>query len=87
MRIPTAALAASFTAAFVSACGGAEKKEQRYESGHKDGYAVGYNSTCEIRATLIEGDWSDPDYSRGYAQGNVAGSAACQSDRRRGDAE
>ena len=87
MRIPTAALAASFTLALVSACGGAAKKEQRYESGYKDGYAVGYNTTCEIRATFIEGDWSDHDYSRGSAQGSVAGSVACQGDRRSGNVE
>jgi hypothetical protein len=26
-------------------------------------YATGYNTTCKIRATLIEGDWDDEHYT------------------------
>jgi len=51
--------------------------DERYDAGYSDGYAVGYNTTCQIRATMIEGDWGNADYSRGYADGNDAGSAAC----------
>jgi len=45
--------------------------------GYDDGYAAGYNTTCEIRATLIEGDWDSEANSRGYNTGYADGSAAC----------
>lgn len=51
--------------------------EERESAGRSDGYAVGYNTTCEIRATLVEGDWDDPDYSRGYNEGYAEGARAC----------
>ena len=51
--------------------------DERYDAGYSDGYAVGFNTTCEIRATLIEGDWDNKDCSRGNAVGNDAGSIAC----------
>ena len=53
-----------------------------FDSVDSDGEAVGYNTTCEIRATLIEGDWDDENYSRGYADGIAGGIAACNADRR-----
>ena len=43
-----------------------------------------YNTTCEIRATLVEGDWSDEDYSRGYAEGQTEGAFACNADKEAG---
>jgi hypothetical protein len=46
--------------------------------GYSDGYATGYNTTCKIRATLIEGDWDNESYSKGYRQGYQAGSLACK---------
>ena len=61
-------------AMMVSACA---DPDERYDAGYNDGYAVGYNTTCKIRATLIEGDWDDKNYSRGYADGNDAGSIDC----------
>ena len=67
--------------AILSACG--ESADARYDTGYSDGYAVGYNTTCQIRATLIEGDWGDKNYSRGYADGVTAGTAACNADRQR----
>ena len=34
--------------------------------------------TCEIRATLIAGDWDDEHYSRGYREGYASGSYDCK---------
>jgi hypothetical protein len=70
----------------VSACGGLTDgvDEDAYDRGYNDGYAVGYNTTCEIRATLVEGDWSNEDYSRGYAEGPTAGTIACNADKEAG---
>jgi hypothetical protein len=64
-----------------SACG---DPEADYDVGYDDGYAVGYNTACEIRATLIAGDWDNRSYSRGYADGQSAGTIACNEDRRAG---
>jgi uncharacterized protein YceK len=40
--------------ALLSGCG--ESADSRYDGGYKDGYAEGYNTTLELRATLVEGD-------------------------------
>ena len=32
-------------------CG--ESSESAYDRGYDDGYAVGYNTTCKIRATML----------------------------------
>ena len=61
-------------------CG--EPSDARFDNGYSDGYAVGYNSTCEIRATMIAGDWEDTEYSAGYASGRTDGAIACKRDRR-----
>lgn len=66
----------------LSACGGTD--EEAYDRGYGDGYAVGYNTACEIRATMVAGDWSDEDYSRGYADGQTDGTIACNSDKSSG---
>ena len=58
---------------FLSAC----KEEDKYDRGYDDGYASGYNTTCKIRSTLIEGDWDNAGYSKGYAEGQTAGTLAC----------
>jgi hypothetical protein len=60
----------------ISACG--PSADERYDVGYDDGYAAGYNTTCEIRATLIEGDWEDKNYSAGYRAGYADGSVACR---------
>lgn len=70
--------------AFIALSGCGSQSEERYDLGYSDGYAVGYNTACEIRATLIEGDWKNEHYSRGYADGQTAGTIACNEDRRRG---
>ena len=46
--------------------------------GYSDGYAVGYNTTCNIRATLIEGKWDNSDYSEAYYAGYEDGERACR---------
>jgi hypothetical protein len=51
--------------------------EDKYGVGYDDGYATGYNTTCEIKATLIEGDWENESYSNGYNAGYRDGSIAC----------
>jgi hypothetical protein len=51
--------------------------DKRYDTGYSDGYAEGYNTTCKIRATIVEGDWVNENYSRGYKAGNAAGVQSC----------
>ena len=79
MKRSTILLAAALS--LLSACG--EDAESRYQAGYGDGYAVGYNTACEIRATLIDGDWNNKHYSKGYLDGNEHGIAACNADRRK----
>ncbi len=59
---------------------GCEDREAEYDSGYADGYAVGYNTACQIRQTLIDGNWSSEAYSTGYAAGMVAGIVACNTE-------
>ena len=56
-------------------------KDRKYDIGYDDGFAVGYNSTCKIRSTLINGDWESPSYSEGYAEGIIDGGAECLKDK------
>jgi len=55
--------------------------DERLDVGYDDGYAVGFNTTCKIRATLIEGDWDNQHYKRGYHAGYRAGSIACRNSK------
>ena len=64
------------------ALGCGESAEERYDAGWNDGHAIGYNTTCEIRATLIEGDWDDSNYSSGYTDGYAEGARDCRNGRR-----
>ena len=57
-------------------------EESRYDSGYSDGYAEGYNTECEIRSTLVAGNWDDEAYSRGYKNGRADGIVACRNERR-----
>ena len=52
--------------------------DERYDAGVSDGYAEGYNTECKIRATLVDGDWSDENYLQGYQEGRAAGVADCK---------
>lgn len=62
-------------ALIVVGCG--QQAEERYDAGWNDGHAAGYNTTCKIRATLVEGDWEDREYSRGYNDGYSEGTSEC----------
>ena len=56
-------------AALVLALSGCwEDEDERFDVGYDDGYAVGYNTTCKIRATLIEGDWQSDDLIETYSK-------------------
>ena len=66
-------------ATLAAAC--CEDKDAVYDSGYSDGYAVGYNTTCQIGVTLIEGDWSSDGYSEGYSVGVIAGINACNANQ------
>ena len=55
-----------------------EDSDERFDVGYDDGYAVGYNTECKIRATLIEGDFDSEHYSRGYNSGLYDGAKACR---------
>ena len=58
--------------------------DERFDVGYSDGVAVGYNTACQIRATLVEGDFDNVDYARGFAKGKADGVAACYADRKAG---
>lgn len=60
------------------ACG--PSSEDRADVGYDDGYAVGYNTECEIRATMIDGDFKHSSYSDAYQRGYADGAAACLSE-------
>lgn len=62
---------------FFALIGCNEDEQERYDTGYSDGYAEGYNTTCKIRSTLIEGDWDSASYSRGYSDGRREGANAC----------
>jgi hypothetical protein len=68
----------AFITFIVALAGCGPNADSRYDSGYSDGYAEGYNTTCKIRATLVEGDWEDENYTKGYRAGQAAGAAACR---------
>lgn len=62
-----------------TACG--RSADQSTDVGYDDGYAAGYNTTCEIRTTMIEGTWDDEAYTAAYHSGYAEGEAACKAER------
>ena len=64
-----------FALGVVAGCG--PSTEKRTDVGYDDGYAVGYNTECEIRATMIDGDFKSAAYSNAYRRGYEQGAAAC----------
>lgn len=62
-------------------CGCGPSADSRYDAGYDDGFAAGYNTTCEIRATMIAGDWDDKNYSKGYGDGYEDGAIECKNKR------
>ena len=73
---------ASLAVTIVLVLSGCDDSDERYSAGHSDGYAVGYNTTCENRVTLIGGDFDNADYARGYAAGVTDGTLACNAERK-----
>ena len=64
----------------LTGCNDTEERrtEERRDVGASDGYAVGYNTTCKIRATLVDGDFKNKDYAQAYEEGYEEGAAACR---------
>ena len=54
------------------------------DEGYSDGYAAGYNTECQIRATLVHGEWDNAKYKAGYDAGYAAGAADCRRARNQG---
>jgi hypothetical protein len=57
------------------ACG--PNNNEMYDSGYSDGYAVGYNTTCQVRATLIS-DYDNDGYRSDYRDGYAEGASDCR---------
>ena len=68
---------AAICAVILSGCGDDIGYDERYS----DGYAVGYNTACQIRATLVHGEFDNKDYAKGYGAGQTDGIMACNRDR------
>jgi len=45
-------------------------------AGFQDGRAATINTTCKFRITLINGEWENAKYAKGYSRGANAGAAA-----------
>ncbi len=43
-------------------------------AGYQDGYAATVNTVCGFRATLVYGNYDNPKYAKGYAEGSNAAS-------------
>lgn len=82
MKVPITPKAAFLCTTILLLIGCGPSADSRYDSGYSDGYAEGYNTECKIRATLVEGDWNDENYSRGYQDGRAAGVADCRANNR-----
>lgn len=59
-------------------------EEDRSGAGFQDGLAVGYNTACEVRASLINAEWDNESYSRAYADGVTQGILQCLADKKAG---
>ena len=46
--------------------------------GYSDGYTVGYNTTCQVRGTSLDGDWDSTPSRKGSRNGLRAGVRACR---------
>ena len=54
--------------------------DKSYNAGEDDGYASGYNETCQTGGTVIAADWDNSDYSRGFRDGYSIGARECLED-------
>ena len=57
---------------------GCSSSDEDYDYGYGDGYGAGYNTTCNIRSTMIKADWDNKNYSSGYRDGYADGARACK---------
>ena len=73
-----------FVGVALTAC---ESSEDAYDRGYQDGMALGYNTACEIRSTLVAAEWSNENYAEGFAEGQTDGIIACNEDKRNGEFE
>lgn len=55
---------------FLFAC---ESKDSAFDRGYSDGYVVGYESICNPRSVLIDGDFDNANYRAGYNAGERSG--------------
>ena len=63
----------------LASCGDSSRTTDDWSDvGYDDGYAVGYNTTCKIRATLVEGEWDNEEYMEAYNYGYADGAADCR---------
>ena len=62
----------------LSSCGGTGTDTDWADVGYDDGYAVGYNTTCKIRGTLVEGNWDNEEYMEAYNYGHDDGAEDCR---------
>jgi hypothetical protein len=61
----------------ITALAGFGTTPKTFDQGYSDGYAVGYNTTCQVRGTYLNGDWDSRPYRHGYRSGLRAGVRAC----------
>jgi len=75
MRLLHAAAIALIASCLLASC---SDPEERADVGYDDGYAVGYNTECRIRATLVDGDFGNEHYATAYERGYRDGKDACR---------
>ncbi len=63
--------------AVVGLAAGHLPQKDRTTAGYNDGYAVGYNAACNKEPISVDGEWSNPSYSQGYAAGVTDATLAC----------
>ena len=65
----------------LASCGDSSRVTDWSDVGYDDGYAVGYNTTCKIRATLAEREWDNEKYMEAYNYGYADGAADCRNSK------
>jgi hypothetical protein len=62
----------------LASCGDSSRTTDWSDVGYGDGYAVGYNTTCKLRGTMVEGKWDNEEYMEAYNYGYADGAADCR---------
>ena len=79
--LPATAAAASVLAG----CDGPSTAD--YDRGYGDGLKSGYAASCRTineRSERIAANWKNKDYTKGFIEGQAAGTTHCNTDRRQG---